>query len=135
MLAPLPVLLEILDDMAEDGLGGPVLRVLRRRRDPELLREMVARVGSSSWFIRDVSCAVLGELKDRRATPVLLIALHDRELMVRRTAAFALAFIKDPESEAEVRRTYAGARTDNINFRMALECALDELGATYERHP
>jgi len=133
--APLPVLLEILDDLHAAGLGAETERVLRRRRDPELYAEMVGRLHAPSVFVQGVACGVLGELGESRATPHLVEALRSSHLMTRRAAGFALAELADPASEAGLRGAYGGAEEDDINVRMAMECALDVLGVDYEKHP
>ena len=133
--APLPILLEILDDLHAAGLGADTERVLRRRKDPELLDEMVKRLHAPSVFVQGAACGVLGELGDKRATPHLVEALGSSHLMTRRAAGFALAELADPESEAGLRRAYDRSKDDDPNVRTALECALHAVGAQYDRHP
>jgi len=129
---PLPVLLEILDDHHDKGLGAKTERVLLERRDPDLLPEMINRLRSPSPFVRETASWVLRELKDRSATPHLLSVLDDKSVMVRTAAAAALAAIADPSSGPTLLQHYQGRR-ENINVRWALENALDALGIQYER--
>jgi HEAT repeat protein len=132
--APLPVLLEILDELHDQGLGAATERVLRSRRDPELLPEMIRRLRSPSPFVRVVACGVLGGFGDRSATPHLLAALDDPALMVRRAAGFGLACLRDPASGPAMLRHYE-ERAEEINVRMALESALQALGVEFQRRP
>lgn len=129
---PLPVLLTILDELHDRGLGAATLRALRARRDPELVPEMIRRVGSPAPFVREVACGVLGGLGDRAATPHLITALDDPAAGVRRAAGFGLASLADPDAGPALLDHYVG-RADNINVRMALECALQALGVEFER--
>lgn len=131
---PLPVLLEILDDLHDHGLGAATEGLLRTRRDPELAAEMIRRLRSPSQFVREVACGVLGGLGDRSATPHLLAALDDPAMMVRRAAGFGLAFLADPACGPAVLRHYQG-RAEDINVRMGLECALQAVGVEFQRRP
>ena len=131
---PLPALLEILDELHDQGLGAAAERVLRPRRDPELVPEMVRRLRSPSQFVREVACGVLGGLGDRSATPHLVAALGDPALMVRRAAGFGLASLRDPDSGPALLRHYEG-RAEDVDVRMALECALQALGVDFRRRP
>jgi HEAT repeat protein len=131
---PMPVLLEILDELHDQGLGAATERVLRARRDPRLVAEMIRRLRSPSQFVREVACGVLGGLGDRAATPHLTAALDDPALMVRRAAGFGLAFLADPACGPAVLRHYQG-RAENINVCMALEAALQAAGVEFERRP
>jgi HEAT repeat protein len=128
---PLAILLNILDTLADDGLGAETEKALRRRRDPELVPEMIARLKSPNVFTREVACEILGEAGDARATPYLLRTLDDPDMLVRRAAAFALASLKDPASVPELKRVYAMRRDDDINVIFALETALSELGVEH----
>lgn len=132
--APLPVLLEILDELHDNGFGAATERVLRTRRDPELVVEMIDRLRSPAQFIREVACGVLGRLGDRSATPHLVATLDDPALMVRRAAGFGLAFLADPSCGPAVLRHYEG-RDEDANVRMALEAALEAVGVEFQRRP
>ena len=131
---PLEVMLEILDELHDQGLGAYTERVLLEVDDSELVPAMIARLSAPEPFVRKVACTVIGRHGNSRVTYHLLDALADPVFMVRRAAAFALAALKDPSSEAALRAHYRRAKEDDINMRMALECALDALGATYVRH-
>jgi HEAT repeat protein len=129
---PLSVLLEILDELHDQGLGAETERVLRARRDAELVPEMIRRVRSPARFIREVACGILGGSGDPSATPHLLAALEDPAPRVRRAAGFGLATLCDPASGPAVLRHYH-RRPEEINVRMALECALKALGVEFQR--
>lgn len=129
---PLAVLLKILDELHDSGLGAATERVFRTRRNPELVPEMILRLRSPSQFVREVACGVLGSMGDPAATPHLLAALDDTALMVRRAAGFGLATLRDPSSGPAVLRHYEG-RAEEGNVRMALECALEALGVAFQR--
>jgi len=47
---------------------------------------------------RECSARALGELMDRRCVPVLIEALKDDDMAVRKSALHALSKIKDPSS-------------------------------------
>lgn len=132
---PLWILLSILDEFPHSGLGADAEKVLLKRDDPELFDEMVKRLNSEDWFIREVACNVLGKLGNLAATPHLLGKLDDPHIMVRRGAGFALAFLKDSNTIPELKRQYEKRRDDDINVRLALERALRSLGATFKEHP
>jgi HEAT repeat protein len=132
--APLAVLFEILDELHDQGLGAQTERVLRTRRDAELVPEMIRRVRSPAPFIREVACGVLGGSGDTAATPHLLAALDDQALVVRRAAGFGLANLRDPTSGPALLRHYQ-ERNEETNVRMALECALEALGVDFQRRP
>ncbi len=131
---PLEVMLEILDDLHDRGLGVDTERVLLEIDNSELVPAMIARLSAPESFLRQVACTVLGRKGDSRDTPHLLAALDDPILRVRRAAGFALAALKDPSSKAALLDRYRRAKNDDINVRMAIECALDALDVTYSRH-
>ena len=92
---PLSILLNILDELSDAGLGAGAEKALMSRNDPALFDEMIKRLDAEDWFIREVSCNILGKLGNRQATPYLLKQVNDSHLMVRRAAGFALALLKD----------------------------------------
>jgi len=124
---PLPVLLNILDTLCEQGLGAATLKVLKRRRDEQLPQEMISRLSSANNFIREVACEVLGCLRDPVATSHLLEMLTDPYLLVRRAAAFALGSLKDPASVSELKKQYLLQQSD-LNMELAIGSALKQLG-------
>jgi HEAT repeat protein len=124
---PLPVLLNILDSLCDQGLGAATEKVLKSRRDEQLTQEMISRLSSANHFIREVACEVLGSLGDRVATSQLLERLNDPYLMVRRAAALALGSLKDPASVSELKRQYLLQQSD-LNMELAIGSALKELG-------
>ena len=126
---PLELLVEILETLNRDGLGAETERVLLQRQDPELAAKMIRLLESEDHFVREVACNVLGHSGDKAATPHLLRMIDDPHIMVRRAAGFGLAFLKDPQSVAELKRQYARHRDDDINVIMALQCAIQSLGA------
>ena len=124
---PLPVLLNILDNLCDQGLAAATEKVLKRRRDEGLAQEMISRLSSPNHFIREVACEVLGFLGDPVATSHLLDVLSDPDLMVRRAAAFALGSLKDPASVSELKKQYLLQQND-LNMELAIGSALKELG-------
>lgn len=129
------ILLEILDDLHNHGLGAGVERILLRREDPELVDAMIGRLQLPAPFVREVACKVLGHKRGRRVTDALVAALVDQSMMVRRAAGFALANVKDPSSIPQLLERYRAAANDDINVRAALECALNQMGADFRRNP
>jgi HEAT repeat protein len=132
---PLDIMLEILDELHNHGLGAGVERTLLRREDPELVNAMVSRLRSPAPFVREVACKVLGNKGGYEVTSLLLAALADQSMMVRRAAGFALANVGDPSSIPQLLERYRASTNDDINVRAALECALDQMGAVYTKHP
>lgn len=129
---PLNIILEILDDLHNQGLGAGVRKALLKREDPELVDAMLSRLRSPAPFVRETACKVLGRKAGRKITGALLAALVDQSMMVRRAAGFALADIRDPSSVPQLLEHYMV--NEDINVRAALECALDTMGADYTRH-
>jgi HEAT repeat protein len=131
---PLPMLLEILDELHDQGLGAETERVLLRRSDAELIPEMIHRMKSPDLFVKEVACRVLGQMGGPEATPHLVTALRDPSMWIRRTAGFALATLKDPRSADALVQRYREAAREDPNVILALECALKALGVPFERH-
>ena len=109
-------------------------RILLKREDPELVDAMVSRLQSPAPFVRETACRVLGQKGGQKVTAVLLAALGDQSVMVRRAAGLALANVSDPSSIPQLLKRYRAAANDDINVRAALERALDEMGADYSEH-
>jgi len=131
---PLPILLEILDELHHQGLGAETERVLLRRSDAELVPEMIRRMRSPDLFVKEVACRVLGQRGHTEATPHLVAALRDPSTWIQRTAGFALAALKDPRSADALVQRYREAARDDFSVILALECALETLGVPFERH-
>jgi HEAT repeat protein len=124
---PLKDLLFILDEFHAEGLGAATEKALMKRTTPELVGGMKVRLESPSPFVREVACNLLGRSGDMSATPDLIAKLRDPNMMVRRSAAFGLAFLKDPSALDAVRTVAAASADDDINVQMALNCAIREL--------
>lgn len=133
--APLWVLLDILDNHSLCGLGSATQKALNKRRDPELVAEMRARLTSNGYFTREVACSVLGEIGDRSVTPLLLQMLDDPHWMVRRAAAYALVQLKDPASIPELTRRLSSCDRDDSDVAWALEAALQSLDVEFGAWP
>ena len=103
-------------------------------RRPELVDAMVSRLQSPAPFVREVACTVPGRKGGRELTDVLLAALDDPSLMVCRAAGIALSYVRDPSSIPRLLARYRASANDDINVRVAMERALDELGAVYAKH-
>ncbi len=135
----LPLLLDILDTLHDYGLGAQTKKVLLKRRDPELVPEMIARLQSPMPFVREVACDILGrwesgESGDLAVTSHLLRMLDDPAVAVRRAAGMALAFRKDPRSSDELRKRHVRAGHDDMRVVFAIECALRELHIDFVPH-
>jgi|SRR5262245_2363759 len=124
---PLKDLLFILDEFHAEGLGAATEKALMKCTTPELVGAMKVRLASPSPFVREVACNVLGRSGDMSATPDLIAKLQDPYVMVRRSAAFALAFLKDPSALDALRTVAAASADDDINVQMALDCAIRQL--------
>ena len=64
-------------------MGAGAERILVRREDPELVEAMVSRLRSAAPFVREVAGKVFDK-GDRKVTGVLLAALEDRSLILKR---------------------------------------------------
>jgi HEAT repeat protein len=120
-------LLYILDEFALQGLGAAARRALLERAGLQLVEPMRLRLGSPERFLREAACDILGSCRDFSATPHLVAALRDPEMMVRRAAGFALAALKDPASLPELRAAAALAVSDDTNVRWAIDAAIRAL--------
>ncbi len=103
---PLEVMLEVLDEFHDRGLGAKTERALLGFDHPRLVPAMIVRLSAHSAFVRRLACTVLGRYGNSCATRHLLDALEDPVAMVRRAAGFALAALKDPGSEVALRERY-----------------------------
>lgn len=75
--------------------------------------------------IRQYLAMVLGNLGDRRATPVLVDALHDSAVETRIYASLALGRLRDPASVPPLLEVFA---SDEHDVRKAASYALGEIG-------
>jgi len=75
--------------------------------------------------IRQYLSMVLGNLGDRRATPLLIDALNDRATETRLYAALALGRLKDPAAVEPLLRVFT---SDERDVRKAAAYALGEIG-------
>lgn len=131
--APLAIMLDILDNLFDAGLGAATEKALLKRVGPDLVAPMISRLHSRNDFIREVACNVLGRCNDTRATGRLLQMIGDPSMMVRRAAGFALAQLRDASALPELTRQYELRRNDDVNVRWALQTALEALGVTPDR--
>ena len=129
---PLPILLDILDNLSYYGLGASTEKALLNRKGSDLVNAMIARLDSTDEFIREVACNVLGRSGDSAATPHLLRMIDDPHLMVRRAAGFALSCLKDSSAIPELKRQFVARQNDDINVVWALRTALEFLGVDTE---
>ena len=88
---------------------------------------MIQRLTSPDDFIREVACNVLGKSENWNATQHLIAMLDDPNMMVRRAAGFALAFLGDPSALETLRRQFDARQNDDVNVRWALETAIQKL--------
>ncbi len=75
--------------------------------------------------IRQYLAMVLGNLGDRRATPVLVDALHDTAVETRIYASLALGRLRDPSSVPPLLEVFS---SDEHDVRKAASYALGEIG-------
>lgn len=129
---PLDVLIEILETFSSEGLGARAEKALLGCRDAEIIPKSISLLESKDPFVRQVACTVLGHSGDRTATPHLLRILDDPDTMVRRSAGFALSFLKDPSSLTELKLQFDRHQNDDSNLVMAIQCALRNLGANVD---
>ena len=98
------------------------------RKYPDLADKVVAVYRASKDDdprVRRYLSMVLGNLGDRRATPVLLEALADKDVETRIYAVLALGRLRDPASVPPVLKVFEG---DERDVRKAAAYALGEIG-------
>ena len=98
------------------------------RKYPDLADKVVAVYRASKDDdprVRRYLSMVLGNLGDRRATPVLLEALADKDVETRIYAVLALGRLRDPVSVPPVLKVFEG---DERDVRKAAAYALGEIG-------
>ncbi|MEZ6032340.1 MAG: HEAT repeat domain-containing protein [Planctomycetaceae bacterium] len=125
---PLNLLVDILQNWSHEGLGAKAERSLLNRRDADLVPKMVSLLASADSFVQEVACGVLGHSGDYSATEHLLQMVDDPDMMVRRAAGFALAYLNDRSALPYLKSLYERHRNDDSNVVMALQCALKTLG-------
>ncbi len=67
------------------------VRALGKIHDPRALDQLLEVFESGNPYLRDTTAVVLGEIGDLRALPVLIEALYDTRMTVKRRAAIGLA--------------------------------------------
>jgi hypothetical protein len=105
-----------------------LINVGEAKKYPDLVNQVTAVYRSSKNDdprIRRYLSMVLGNLGDRRATPLLVESLGDPDVETRIYAALALGRLKDP---AAVPRLMEVFRSDENDVRKAVSYALGEIG-------
>jgi HEAT repeat protein len=98
------------------------------RRYPNLeqqVSDLYARSKNDDPMVRRYLTVVLGNLRDRKATPLLIDALSDRDPETRIYALWALGELRDPASLPALTRA---AGDDDAGLRKMAVYALGELG-------
>src|SRR4051812_33081487 len=57
---PLDVLIDILQTLSWEGLGAKAEKAFLKRRDKEIVPQMITLLESNDTFVREVACNVLG---------------------------------------------------------------------------
>jgi HEAT repeat protein len=122
-------------DMLTRELRNTIITHLKHSNNPLFVEPLLPYASHPDNNVRSVACDLLGALQDKRATLVLLQRLTDPIPFVRRSAGFALASIRDPQSADVIREQYMNSSNEDINVLIALETALRELGVPYTQHP
>jgi hypothetical protein len=115
----LPLLLDALKYPWGEGFGGDVdtSKYLQRWGDETIVEPMIEFAEDSDPGLRELACDVLGDLEDRRATPVLIRRLDAPHSIVGERAAWALAWLRDPLSRIAIERKLA---EEGITWAMKL---------------
>ena len=98
------------------------------KKHPDLVNNVAAVYRASKDDdprVRRYLSMVLGNLGDRRATPLLVEALADRDVETRIYAALALGRLRDPASVPDLLKAL---ETDDRDVRKAAAYALGEMG-------
>ncbi len=105
-------------------------RWANRETAKELVPYFVEALRDERGLVREKACRFLGEVPG--GFQGLLETLHDRELEVRRQAAFALGRLRDPRA---VTPLIALLKDESIEFRMAVIWALGEIADPVATEP
>ncbi|MEM9563983.1 MAG: HEAT repeat domain-containing protein [Actinomycetota bacterium] len=122
---PLDVLVTILTELSDQGLGAGTRLALLGRTDPDLADRMGDCLVSSTPFARETACDVLARLGDPRAATDVLPLLDDPVWPVRRAAIIALGMLGDRSAVAPLRERYLDV--GDANLELALYGALQQL--------
>src|SRR5215213_8303508 len=98
------------------------------KKHPDLVNNVAAVYRASKDDdprVRRYLSMVLGNLGDRRATPLLIEALEGQDIETRIYAALALGRLRDPASVPALLKAFAG---DERDVRKAVAYALGEIG-------
>lgn len=125
---PLDVLVIILEELSDRGLGAGVRRALLGRTDPDLADRMLDCLSSPNESTRVIACDVLGPLGDRRAVGPIIELVDDPSWRVGRAAITALGQLGDASAAPVLRRRFLDVGTD-VNLELALHGALTALDA------
>jgi len=105
-----------------------LINVGEAKKYPNLVNDVIrvyTEAKNDDPRIRQYLSMVLGNLGDRRATPVLMEALRDRAPETRIYAALALGRLRDPAAVPPLLKTF---QEDERDVRKAAAYALGELG-------
>ena len=105
------------------------------KKDPHLAEDVIAAYRESKNDdprIRRYLSMVLGNLGDRRATPLLVEALGDQDPETRIYAALALGRLRDPGATPALLKAFS---TDERDIRKSAAYALGEIGDERGREP
>jgi HEAT repeat protein len=103
---------------------------LRRLRDPDCIPVLLERLSGADDEDRVVLCGTLGEFRDARTTPSLLVLLGASNAKVRRAAAFALGWPRNHEAWEPLARLALRDRDSQV--RQAALYAVGRLDTRYE---
>ena len=106
---------EALGELGDRGAVEALVAVFHNQHNPDMVRlaaaealiklqcapgvvTLLAALRRDDWQVRRNAAAILGQLRATWATPALVVALHDENAIVRRTALAALRRIGTPEA-------------------------------------
>ena len=105
------------------------------KKDPHLVEDVIAAYRESKNDdprIRRYLSMVLGNLGDRRATPLLVDALNDQDPETRIYAVLALGRLRDPSATPAILKSFS---TDERDIRKSAAYSLGEIGDERGREP
>ena len=102
--------------------------LLHKPRSERRFERLIHMLQQPDWEQRMRAVEELGTLRDRRTVELLITALHDRESLVRCSAAHALADLGDPQAIEPLRAAYI-VEADAYN-RLWIGVAMAALGDT-----
>jgi HEAT repeat protein len=103
----------LVDLLADKELGPSTANILGNFKSEYVFGKVTKKLHNSNPTVRTNAIAVFEYNQDPAAVPLLIKMLDDKSPEVRREAAFALGFFKEPEEVAQIEQPLINALGDN----------------------